>query len=313
MLIRSSIASCPEDASRLAELEAGTVDLVLEAPWRFLATYKDDPNYKVIVIPDATIWFIGMNVNNPMVADLRTRQALGYAIDRSLIKDTLYQGYGEAKTTYLASQMEADAGVAAIAPSYDPAKAAEMLTAAGWEMGSDGVLAAKTVAGVDAGTKFEVSYLTYNDDESKSLAEATQKMLSDLGIKANIQLMDKPAYDAKLKEGDFQIILRRYQWDGEDILPWFTAGYNLPYPNYVGINDPVLDKMYSDAEAKPTWAEREALYTEAHKYLIQTWYPWAPIFQRPAVWIARSYVDISTIPLRAGSSSEVWATVDINK
>jgi len=302
----------PEDATRMVELEAGTVDLILEAPWRELPTYQDNPDYQIIMSPEATIWFVGMNLKEPLVADLRTRQAIGYSIDRSLIKDTLYMGYGEAKTTYLASEMASDKGVSAIAPGYDPAKAAELFTAAGWEMGSDGILAAKNVAGVKAGTKFEVSYLTYNDDESKKLAEATQKMLSNVGIKANIQLMDKATYDGKLEAGESQIMLRRYTWDGEDILPWFTAAYNLPYPNYVNVNDPILDKMYDDAEyAVATWDEREAAFIEAHKYLIETWYPWAPIYQRPAVWIARSNVTLTTIPLRAGMSTDVWTTADI--
>ena len=255
-----------------------------------------------------------MNLKEPLVADLRTRQAIGYAIDRNLIKDTLYMGYGEAKTTYLASQMESDKGVSDIAPGYDLAKAAELLKASGWEMGSDGFLVAKSVEGLAAGTKFEVSYWTYQDDEAKRLAEATQKMLSDIGIKANIQLMDKSTYDGQLEAGGFQIILRRYTWDGEDILPWFTAAYNLPYPNYLNLNDPTLDKMYDDAEyAVATWDEREAAYREAHKYLIETWYPWAPIYQRPAVWISRSYVKISPIALRAGKATDIWTMADIQK
>jgi len=303
-----------EDATRLVELEAGNVDLLLDAPWREIPTYQGNPDYKVISTPDATIYFIGMNVTEPLVVDLRTRQAIGYAIDRDLIKETLFINLGEAKTTYLASQMASDKGVAAIAPGYDPVKAADLLKQVGWEMGEDGILVAKNVTGVPAGTKFEVSYWTYNEDESKRMAEATQKMLSDVGIKANIQLMDKSTYDGKLEEGGCQIILRKYTWDGEDILPWFHAAYNLPYPNYLGVNDPVLDKMFDDAEyAVATWDERENAFIEAHKYLIQTWYPWAPFYQRPAVWIARSYVSITTIPLRAGMSTEVWSTADINK
>jgi peptide/nickel transport system substrate-binding protein len=304
----------PEDATRLVELEAGNVDLLLDAPWREIPTYQENPDYQVISTPDATIYFIGMNVIEPLVADLRTRQAIGYAIDRDLIKDTFFIGLGEAKTTYLASQMASDKGVAAVAPSYDPEKAAELLKEAGWEMGNDGILVAKNVTGVPAGTKFEVSYWTYNEDEAKRLAEATQKMLSDIGIKANIELMDKSTYDGKLEAGGCQVILRKYTWDGEDILPWFHAAYNLPYPNYLNVNDPALDKMFDDSEyAVATWDEREASFTEAHKYLIQTWYPWAPFYQRPAVWIAHSYVDISTVSLRAGMSTEVWSTADINK
>lgn len=299
----------PEDATRLIELEAGDVDLVLEAPWRELPTYQDNPDYQVLSSSEATIWFVGMNINEPLIADLRTRQAIGYAIDRDLIKETFYMDMGESKETYLATGMSGDKGVTAL--GYDPAKAAEMFTEAGWEMGDDGVLVAASVEGVDAGTKLKVSYMTYNDDEARRLAEATQKMLSDVGVKAEIQLMDKSTYDAELEAGNHQIILRRYTWDGEDILPWFHRVSYLPYPNYTGVSDPDLDVLFDDAEIQPTWDERGVMFAESHQILIDKWYPWAPIYQRPAVWIARAGVDITPFALRAGTNTEVWTLADI--
>jgi peptide/nickel transport system substrate-binding protein len=305
----------PEDATRLIELEAGDVDMILEAPWRELPTYQDDPDYQVVQVPEATLWFIGMNLNAPIVADLRTRFAIGHAIDRELIQETLYLGLGEAKTSYLASELASDKGVGDIAPGYDPSKAAELLAEAGWVMGDDGILVAESVEGVDAGTVFEVSYWTYQDDEAKRLAEVTQNMLAGVGIKANIQLMDNPTYAAELEAGDHQIILRRYTWDNSDIIPWFHHSQYLPYTNYLGVNDPELDTMMDDADYKTTtWAEREDGYREAHKYLLQTYYPWAPIFQRPNVMITRATVkDFQPIPLRAASSADVWTLVDLEE
>jgi peptide/nickel transport system substrate-binding protein len=305
----------PEDATRLIELEAGDVDLVMVAPWRELPTYMDDPDYQVVAIPDATIWFVGMNLDAPIVADLRTRQAIGHAIDRELIQETLYLGLGDAKTTYLATELGGDQDVAEVAPGYDPAAAADLLAEAGWVMGDDGILVAESVEGVDAGTKFEVSYWTYNDDDSKRLAEVTQKMLTDVGIKAEIQLMDKPTYDAQLEAGGHQIILRRYTWDNNDILPWFHHSQYLPYTNYLGVNDPDLDAMMDNADYdSASWAERDEKYREAHRYLIETYYPWAPIYQRPLVNIARSTVkNFQGVPLRGGMSTEIWTLVDLEE
>ena len=304
----------PEDATRLVELEAGNVHLVMEAPWRELPRYITDPDYQVYQSPDATIWFIGMNLNAPIVADLRTRKAIGYAIDRELIQQTLYMGLGRATTTYLAGELPADHGVAEYAPSYDPEKAKELLAEAGWVMGDDGVLVAQNVEGVEPGTRFEVDYWTYMDDEARRLAEATQKMLADVGIKANIVPMDKPTYDTQLEAGGHTIILRRYTWDGLDILPWFHHSKYIPYPNYLGVNDPELDKMFDDAEYRPTWEDRTDAYREAHIKLIQEYYPWAPIYQRPLLIFARSTVkNFKPIPLRGGMSTEVWVLVDLEE
>jgi peptide/nickel transport system substrate-binding protein len=302
----------PEDATRLVELEAGDTHMVVEAPWRELSSYIANPDYQIMQAPDATIWFIGMNVNSPIVGDLRTRQAIGHAIDRDLIQQTLYQGLGRATGTYLAGELPADQGVTA--PLYDLAAAADLFAEAGWVMGDDGVLVAETVEGVDAGTVFEVEYWTYNDDEAGRLAEVTQSMLGDVGIKANIVPMDKPTYDSQLEAGGHSIILRRYTWDGLDILPWFHDAYYLPYPNYLGVNDAEIDQIWADSEKVPTWEERSDSFRVGHQLLIDRWYPWAPIYQRPLLVFARSTVeDVQLIPLRAGMTTESFVMIDLDE
>jgi ABC-type transport system substrate-binding protein len=303
----------PEEATRLVELEAGDVHLTLYAPWREMPRYMTDPDYQVYQSPSATIWFIGMKVDAPIVADLRTRQAIGHAIDRELIQETLYVGLGRATGTYLAHELAADQGVTA--PLYDPDESARLLTEAGWVMGEDGILVAENVEGVDAGTPFEVEYWTYMDDESRRLAEATQKMLGNVGIKANITPMDNATYASSLEAGDHTVILRRYEWDGLDILPWFhDAGY-LPYPNYLGVNDPEIDQIWYDSEySVATDEERSDSFRVGHQLLIDRWYPWAPIYQRPQLNFARSSVkNFKPIPLRGGNATEVWIMVDLEE
>jgi peptide/nickel transport system substrate-binding protein len=223
-------------------------------------------------------------------------------------------GLGRATNTYLAGELPADQGVDEYAPSYDPEKAAELLAEAGWVMGDDGVLVAENVEGVDAGTVFEVEYWTYMDDEARRLAEASQRMLADVGIKAIITPMDKPTYDSQLEAGSHSIILRRYTWDGLDILPWFHDSYYLPYPNYLGVEDAEIDQIWADSERAATWDERSDSFREGHIMLIERWYPWAPIYQRPLLVFGRSSVkDFQPIPLRGGMSTEVWTLVDLEE
>jgi len=302
----------PEDATRAIELQAGNVHILVNAPApRELPQYQNNPDYIFITGADATIQFIGMNLNDPFFADIRTRQAVGHAIDRDLIVETVYQGIGRATNTYLSAELGGDKGVSRFAPSYDPDKAKALLAEVGWVMGDDGILVAESVEGVDPGTKFEVAYWTYQEDEYKRLGEVTQKMLADIGIKANIQLMDQPTYSSSLKGGEQQIILRQYGWDNNDILEWFHHGKYAPYPNYLGVNDPEFDAMLDEANFNtPTWGERDALYVDIHKYLIEKWYPWAPIRQRADVFIGRSSVkNYKPIPLRGNSATIVWTQI----
>jgi ABC-type oligopeptide transport system substrate-binding subunit len=140
-------------------------------------------------------------------------------------------------------------------------------------------------------------------------------MLADVGIKANIQLMDNPTYSAALEGGDHSIILRRYTWDNADILPWFHHSQYIPMPNYLGVNDPELDAMMDNADyATSTWAERSDGYREAHKYLIETYYPWAPIFQSDEPYLGRSSVrNFRPIPLRGLMRPEIWTLIDLEQ
>ena len=142
-----------------------------------------------------------------------------------------------------------------------------------------------------------------------------RETLADVGIKANITPMDKPTYDAQLEAGGHSIILRRYEWDGLDILPWFHDSYYLPYPNYLGVNDPEIDQIWYDSEySVATDKERSDSFKEGHILLIERWYPWAPIYQRPMLTFARSsVVNFTPIPLRGGASAEVWTLVDLEE
>ena len=303
----------PEDATRAIEFQTGNVQMLIDPPPpRELIRYQDNPDYVVLLVPKASIQFIGMKVDHPLFADIRTRKAIGHAIDRDLIVETVYQGQGTPSVTYLSTELGGDkGGVAEIAPSYDADKAQELLAEAGWVMGDDDILVAENVEGVEAGTKFEVSYWTYQEDEYRRLAEVTQKMLADIGIKANIQLMDSATYSDALKGGETALILRSYGWDNNDILEWFHHGKYASYPNYLGVNDPEFDAALDDANYDTaTWGERDAKYIDIHKYLIEEWYPWSPIRQRSDVYLVRSNVkSFKPLPLKGLNGPIVWTQI----
>ena len=302
-----------ESATRLVELEAGSLHLDMEGQWRDAEDYDANPDFNVVSIPDATLYYVLVPLYEPLLADINTRYGIGYSIDRDLIKETLFVGMGNAKTTYLASEITADAGVVGL--DYDPTMAAQMFTDAGWVMDADGVLVAETVTGVDPGTKFEIDLTTYQADEEQRVTEAIQKMLEDVGIVANIVTLDDSAYSSALEAGDVQMGIRHYTWDNADILPWFIHSQYIPLPNYTGVNDTDLDTCMDDADYNSaTWAERDAKYVVCQQYIIDTHYPWAPFYQRPTLFFSRSSVtNLKVIPLRSSSSTALWVTIDLDE
>ena len=183
------------------------------------------------------------------------------------------------------------------------------------DMGDDGILVAENVEGLDPGTTFEVEYWTYQSDEYRRLAEATQNMLAKAGIKASLQQMDNAAYADRLRGGGTEMILRRYNWDNNDILEWFHHSKHLPYPNYLGVSDPELDAMLDEANYNtPSFEERDARYIDIHKYLIESWYPWAPISQPDFVIVARSNVKgLKAVPMVGLSTTHIWPQIRLEQ
>lgn len=111
------------------DMIAGELGLSLDQALAFEKRHGGD--YQVIYKPSLLYEHIDLMLDNPILQDKRVRQALVYAIDRETINERLYEG----------RQTVAHSDVSPLdwvyyedvkKYPYDPAKAAELLDAAGW-------------------------------------------------------------------------------------------------------------------------------------------------------------------------------------
>ncbi|RLC81975.1 MAG: hypothetical protein DRI81_01115, partial [Chloroflexi bacterium] len=71
---------------------------------------------------------------------------------------------------------------------------------------------------------------------------------------------------------------------------------------------------WADSEKVPTWEERSDSFRVGHQLLIDRWYPWAPIYQRPLLIFARDTVkNVQIIPLRAGFETYSFVMIDLEE
>jgi len=123
-----------EDAARIAALQTGEVDFIANVPYERIAELRADPNLVVKTIATPRVFFVSMDPRVKPFDDVRVRQALNYAVDVDAIISALYLGHATRIAT--AVPTAAFGYDASVTPyPYDPAKARELLTEAGYPNG----------------------------------------------------------------------------------------------------------------------------------------------------------------------------------
>ncbi len=119
----------PESATRVSQLRAGDVHMILSPPVSDLPALEDDGDVEVLLAPGNRQIF--MAINTPVVDDVQVRQAMNYAIDRDALIDNVLFGSADPVD---APMDESLVGYCSVGEwPYDPDRARELLEEAGAE------------------------------------------------------------------------------------------------------------------------------------------------------------------------------------
>jgi peptide/nickel transport system substrate-binding protein len=129
-LDRVIVSIIPDPQARVAALQSGDVDLVLEMAPDQVPVLRRDANVDVVFQPTPNVWFWMFNYRDGPTADKRVRQALNYAWNRDAMAAGLLSGLGEAALS--PAPPNNPASPPSHAPyTYDPEKAKALLKEAG--------------------------------------------------------------------------------------------------------------------------------------------------------------------------------------
>jgi peptide/nickel transport system substrate-binding protein len=121
-----------DSTSALQALKAGQLDAATTTD-ATTASSAESSGFQVVHAPYA-VTFLQLNPHGAKpLADVRVRQAMNYAIDRATIARTLFGKYGSGTSQFF-SPSDANPGLENYY-KYDPAKAKQLLTAAGYGNG----------------------------------------------------------------------------------------------------------------------------------------------------------------------------------
>jgi len=234
----------PEIAARVTALITGEIDFTYGLPPDQLASLQAHKDIHTIATPSFTYYFILINIQRPPLTDKRVRQAMTYALDVDAMVKTLMKGSGRRMTAPIASTIF---GYAPQRPyAYDPAKAKQLLAAAGLPNG------------------FECTMIWNPDSgpQDRELAQALFSYWSAIGVKVKDGQSERALWLDRLLKLDWDINFQTVTGttgDADYLLGrlYTTRAHRMGYAN------PQLDQILDAAAQSVDQRKRKLLYAEA--------------------------------------------------
>ena len=237
----------PENASRVASLLAGDVDIINELPPFSIDQVKASGNADVMTVNGTRSFFIALNNKGEIFDDVKVRQAVAHAIDRQLIIDRILGGNAVAINGILSPDAFGfKEGLTEY--GYDPEKAKALLAEAGYP------------DGIDVTLDVEGAF--------KDTAEAVGSLLTQAGIRTTVQVGEGAQVNAKWreqgdnKEGDMFFT----SWGNGSLDPYdiFVPTHRtMDRGNTAAYANPALDSLLDQASVELDAEKRAMLYHQA--------------------------------------------------
>jgi len=273
----------PENAVRLLELEVGAIHGMNGLNPDDTSRVEENPELAFLEESGMNVGYLAMNNDRKPFDQVKVRQALNHAINKpALIKAFFADGrLGEAAKNPMPPTLWGY-NDAIRDYAYDPARAKQLLSEAGYPQGFEMELWALPVVR---------PYMP----QGQRVAEAIQSDLAKIGVKVRITTYEWGTYLDKLSKGDHQAALIGWIGDNGDpdnflfnLLDASNArkGGSTNYAFYRGQD---AHHLLMKARRVADMAERTRLYEEA-QVAIHKDAPWVPLFHAKQMAAVRANV-----------------------
>jgi len=280
-----------EDSVRIGALLAGQADFIrqVQAYDEKQADEKKFPIYAPSTrgVNDG----ISFRPDNPLVADIRVRQALLHGTDSKQIVNTLFSANYPQATSVIAASA---AGYVNLSDKlqYDPALSKKLLDEAGWQPGADGIRQKE-------GKPLALTiYESLPQPQNKEVLQLVAQQWGQLGVKLTILAGDAgskvadsldplktPVNVVEVGRADPDVIKSEFYPSNRDALLQL-GGLSSKVKSF---KDDKLNGLLVDISAEVDAQKRLALAGDAQRYLLDQAYE-IPIFEEPQVFAGAPYL-----------------------
>lgn len=201
-LERVRFAVVPDTTTRALELRKGSADLEINAltPDMVIALQRET-QLQVMRGAGTVLAYMGFNLRDPILRDVRVRQAIAYALHAQPYIHYVWHDFARPAASVLPPESWAyNPRVAKY--GYDPAKARHLLDDAGY--------AEKN------GIRFHLVMKTSTEESSRAMAAIFQQQLRDVGIALDIRSFEFATFFSDITHGEFQVYSLRWIGGNED-------------------------------------------------------------------------------------------------
>jgi peptide/nickel transport system substrate-binding protein len=258
----------PDSGAAVAAFETGEVDLGFNnpVPLSEIDRLKALPHLAIETRGyeyNAPLTMFIFNLDNPILKNLKVRQAIAHTIDREAILQTVWFGYGVSAAGPISPRLKRYFANNLPVFKVDTAVANQLLDEAGFPRGASGI-------------RFDLThdFLPYGPI-FKRVAEYLKQAFARIGIRLNIRSQDFASY-----------IKRVYtDRDFDTVNAWLSSGYDptgaqryfwsknfkkgLPFSNTAHYDNPEVDQLLEEAAVTPDLDRRIALYQRLQHIIVR--------------------------------------------
>lgn len=260
----------PDAATQLTALQAGEVDVVFVNQPDHIERLEADPNVTLHQVNLNSLVYMGFNNQQAPLDELAVRQALSHMVNKPEVVALALGGKGETAYAPMSPTLPGfDPGLQELELQYDLEAARALLQEAGfsevdggWERNGD---------------PLELRLLTFTRAPNQDVATVVQNQLSELGIPVEIQQFDAPTAAKAAREGEFDLLLWRYDWNDPSVLATYLSGERIGSTNRMFYDNAAVNELFSQAALEMDTDARSQLYLEAQR-LIMADAPWVALY-----------------------------------
>src|SRR5271155_1650145 len=250
----------PDATTQALELRKGSADLTINSPMPpdTIVALERYPSLVVQHGAGTRVAYLAFNLRDPILKDVRVRQAIAYAVDRQPMMEYLWRNQVQPAYSILPRQSWAyDDDVPHY--DYDPGKARRLLDAAGHPAVN--------------GVRFHITMKTSTDENTRLMVAVMQQQLRDVGIALDIRTFEFATFFADVTNGAFQLYSLRWTGGIEDPDIFDAVFHSRNFPpagrNRSFYSNQRVDSLIDQAQRETDQNVRKRLYGEVQEILAQ--------------------------------------------